>query len=237
MAARLIAVSLLWLATLGASSAIAFAQSGENPGAADSGSSDATVRYESAFSDYKPFREQALRSWKEANQEVADNPMGHGAGAMKGSPGKAGAAGHDMSAMKGTPGKGQRPGHDMGAMKGTPGKASAPAHDMGAMKEPSRKANLAIVDPKAAPGRTAPPQVTGTGIVQTIDKANGRIKLTHDPIAALGWPKLSLFFRLKDRALAEQVKEGERVQFSLENSASGFVISEFHAAPAKPSAK
>ena len=61
--------------------------------------------------------------------------------------------------------------------------------------------------------------------MQGIDKANGKIKLTHDPIAALAWPKMTLFFRLKDNALADQVKEGDKVEFSLEKSATGYVIS------------
>ena len=67
--------------------------------------------------------------------------------------------------------------------------------------------------------------ITGTAIVQGIDKANGKVKLTHDPIDALGWPKMTMFFRLKDSALADQVKEGDKVDFSLEKSASGYVIS------------
>ncbi|MEO8009000.1 MAG: copper-binding protein, partial [Betaproteobacteria bacterium] len=49
---------------------------------------------------------------------------------------------------------------------------------------------------------------------------------THDPIDALGWPKMTMFFRLKDSALADQVKEGDKVDFSLEKSASGYVISQ-----------
>jgi len=65
------------------------------------------------------------------------------------------------------------------------------------------------------------------GVVQGIDKANGKVKLTHDPIAALGWPKMTMFFRLKDDTLADQVKEGDKVEFTLEKSASGYVISRF----------
>lgn len=220
MAARSIAVIHLALALLAASSVIAFAQPGVKPAAAASARASAAVKYESAFSGYKPFREQELRSWKEANQEVAENPMGHDAGAMKGEHGNA-----------------RSPGHDMSAMKGASAEAGRPGHDMDAMKEPARKSTLARVDQKAAAGRMPSSPVTGTGIVQAIDKVNARVKLTHDPIAALGWPKLTLFFRLKDRSLGEQVKEGDRVEFSLENSASGFVISELQAAPAKPGAK
>lgn len=39
--------------------------------------------------------------------------------------------------------------------------------------------------------------------------------------------RITMFFRLKDNSLADQVKAGDRVEFSLEKSASGYVISGF----------
>ena len=69
--------------------------------------------------------------------------------------------------------------------------------------------------------------VSGTGVIWEIDKANGKVKMTHEPIDALGWPRMTMYFRLKDGALASQVKEGEKVEFSLEKSNSGYVISDF----------
>jgi Cu/Ag efflux protein CusF len=92
-----------------------------------------------------------------------------------------------------------------------------------------------IVEPKAPLGQLARAHneaISATGIVRGIDKVNGKVKLTHDPVAALGWPRMTMFFRLKDGSLADQMKEGEKVEFSLEKSASGYVISGFqkHAA-------
>ena len=84
--------------------------------------------------------------------------------------------------------------------------------------------------PDAAPKTEAPAAtglITATGVVQQVDKANAKIKLSHDPIAALGWPKMTMFFRLKDGALADQVKAGDAVEFQLEKSGSGYVISNF----------
>ena len=104
---------------------------------ADSGAAAPAGRYESVFSDYKPFVEEKLRSWNEVNQEVAENPMGHAMGAMKGMPHKANAPGHDMGAMKSMPHKPEAHGQDMAAAKGEPGKSRAPAHDMSAMKGPT----------------------------------------------------------------------------------------------------
>ena len=251
----------------------------------------------SAFSGYQPYREQPLKPWKDANQEVAENP---GMGSMPGMAGhnmaapdsKGGAAGHDMSSMPGMgakAGSAQKPqaaaaghdmssmpgmgakagsapktqtasaGHDMGSMKGTPSMAakagtppkphaddghahnkgsmqampgmasksgsSPPAtadakagHDMGAMK------SMPGMAPKSAAAPAGP--VTGTGVVRSVDKANGKVRLTHDPIESMGWPKLTLFFRLKDHALADRVTDGDSVEFSLERSATGYVISD-----------
>ena len=237
------------------------------------------VKYESAFTDYQPFREPQIKSWKEVNKEVADNPsMGHNMSAMN-------ASGNTMPGMD-PPGGAKTPGvpasHDMGAMKTMPGKtmpgmdtqnAGAPGvkegaggHDMGAMKQMQRKAmpgvdkktasapkgkggpaphdmaamkgsneTMAMAHPESKSGQPAPAGavISGIGVVQGIDKTNGKIKLTHDPVAALGWPKMTMFFRLKDPALAEQLNVGDKIEFSLEKSASGFVISTLHKASAR----
>jgi Cu/Ag efflux protein CusF len=121
----------------------------------------------------------------------------------------------------------------MGATK------DAPDQTMPGMKKPSagepmRKdahGAMAMAKPHTTlgqPGSTPTAGVTGTGVVQSIDKANGKVQLTHDPIAALNWPKMTMSFRLKDSSLADQVKQGDKVEFSLEKSSSGYVISRFH---------
>lgn len=97
-------------------------------------------------------------------------------------------------------------------------------------KESQAAMAMAKPEPSSPPAKpTAAPAgaIAGTGVVQQVDKANGKVKLTHDPIAALGWPKMTMFFRLKDSSLADQVKEGDKVDFTLEKSTSGYVISGF----------
>ena len=278
----------------------AMAQSGKMPDPADPGTAIPAVKYESAFSGYQPFREQKIRSWKDANQEVADNPgMGSmGAmGGMKDMPGmdsKAGnAAGHNMGSMKDMPGMGStgsmknmpgmdsKPGnaaksnqgtagHDMGSKKDMPGmgstgsmkdmpgmdskagnrpkgKEGAAGHDMASMKEmpgmnkeaPSASMSkgghgaMAMANPSSASRTGEAASITGTAVVQGIDTANGKVRLTHDPIEALGWPKMTMIFRLKDNSLAGPLKEGDRVDFTLEKSAAGYVISSFQKAASR----
>ena len=176
----------------------------------------------------------------------------HDMGTMKNLPGmskpaasapksKRNVAGQDMGSMQkpesGKPGGAVSPSpqdagnHDMGTMKGIPGMekeaANAPAtkhgQDMMAMAK-SDEAHAQSAGAKSGP-------IAGSGVVQTIDKANRRVKLTHDPIAALGWPTMTMFFRLKESSLADQIKEGARVGFSLEKTSFGYVISSFEKAP------
>ena len=152
----------------------------------------------SAFADYQPFREQKVAPWKQVLDEVA------------GIPGVTGHAGHGATAATTIEPK---------ETIRTPGDHER--HDATAKIE-LRAPSVANTS-KAEPGAT----ITATGVVTSIDKANSKVKLIHDPITALGWPKMTMFFRLKDAALAEQVKEGDAVQFELEKSSSGYIISGF----------
>lgn len=152
----------------------------------------------SAFADYQPYREQKVAPWKQVLDEVA------------GITGAAGNAGHNATAAKTAEPKETTP-------------APGASDDKKVMARAEPKSSSPIEPPSAASGAT----ITATGVVQSIDRANGKVKLIHDPIAALGWPKMTMFFRLKNAALADQVKEGESVQFDLEKSPSGYVISGF----------
>ena len=152
----------------------------------------------SAFADYQPFREQKVAPWKQVLNEVA------------GVPGAAGHAGH----------------------KATAATTSEPKETMPAPSVTDNKKVMARAEPQPSTPTEMPTSAVGatimaTGVVKSIDKANGKVKLIHDPITALGWPKMTMFFRLKDVALAEQIKEGDAVQFSLEKASSGYVISGF----------
>jgi len=57
-----------------------------------------------------------------------------------------------------------------------------------------------------------------------VDRANALVKINHDPIPALDWPRMTMSFRLRESTLVEQVKEGDVVQFFLEKSGSDYII-------------
>ena len=199
------------------------------PSPADPAATVPALNYDSAFSDYKPFREQKVNLWKQVNKDVADNP---GMGSMKDMSGKR-MRGMDSNSTDTSTGRERHGGHDMASTKDTPDHAM-PVMDSGMADESIPKEGdetMAKVEPQPTSNRAAngePAAITGVGIVQVIDKANGKVKLSHEPIAELGWPRMTMFFRLKDNSLADSVKEGDKVEFSLEKSTSGYVISGWH---------
>ena len=219
-------------------STLAFAQSTARPDPADAGRPAPMAEYRSVFSGYQPFREQKGNVWKEVNKEVADNPGMGPMGSLKDMPGKS-MPGMSNKSDKGMAGMAEKNGKanmagtaDHGAMAGDSSKRSKPTAPAGKPGAAETHGAMAMAKPQtsaAAAKATQTPTgaVSGTGVIQQIDKANGKVKMTHEPIDALGWPRMTMFFRLKDSALADQIKAGEKVGFSLEKAASGYVISGF----------
>lgn len=66
--------------------------------------------------------------------------------------------------------------------------------------------------------------VSADGVVQQVKPEEGKVKIAHDPIAALGWPKMTMFFRVKDKAVLEGIAAGDKVRFEMEKDAQGLAI-------------
>ncbi len=76
----------------------------------------------------------------------------------------------------------------------------------------------------AAADDTAATAVSATGVVVQVKADEGRIKINHDPIPALKWPGMTMFFRVKDQAILKGIAAGDKVRFELEKGATGMVI-------------
>ena len=62
---------------------------------------------------------------------------------------------------------------------------------------------------------TATANITATGTVKSVDATKGKLVIDHDPIPALNWPRMVMDFQLADKAMAEKVKVGEKINFTL----------------------
>jgi len=69
----------------------------------------------------------------------------------------------------------------------------------------------------ASPG--APAMAVSQGRVESVSP--GAITLSHDPVAAVGWPAMTMTFRVPDPKLTQGVKVGERVRFGFDQPPSG----------------
>jgi len=55
----------------------------------------------------------------------------------------------------------------------------------------------------------------GIGRIEVIDRARLSIKLAHEPIKSLGWPGMTMQFKVASAALLNGIKAGDTVRFEL----------------------
>ena len=89
-------------------------------------------------------------------------------------------------------------------------------------------------DKAAAPG-VAPQTHKARGTVQALDAGEGTVEISHDPIASLQWPAMSMEFKVRDKAMLAGIKRGQAVEFDLAQGAPGeFTIERIAPAGAAP---
>lgn len=69
------------------------------------------------------------------------------------------------------------------------------------------------------------------GEVRRVDKDAKKITLRHGPLANLDMPGMTMVFQVKDPAMVDQVKVGDKVRFRAEKVGAAFTITELE--PAK----
>ncbi len=64
----------------------------------------------------------------------------------------------------------------------------------------------------------------GRGKVISIDEQAGTVKITHDPIKSLKWPKMTMDFKAHDAAMLKGLKPGDQVDFEIMKMGGGYHI-------------
>jgi len=82
---------------------------------------------------------------------------------------------------------------------------------------------------------TAAGNQTGTaalsdGEVRKVDLDAKKITLRHGPIANLDMPPMTMVFQVKDPAMLNTVKAGDRVKFAAEKSGSTYIVTRIEGA-------
>ena len=83
--------------------------------------------------------------------------------------------------------------------------------------------------PPAAAGvqSNAAPMVDGE--VRKVDKEQGKITLKHAPITNLEMPGMTMVFRVKDPAMLDKVKEGDKVRFTADKVGGNITVTSIEA--------
>ena len=64
----------------------------------------------------------------------------------------------------------------------------------------------------------------GVGTVKKVDRAGGKVTITHGPIPTMKWPAMSMTFTVKDKALLGKFSQDKKVEFEFVEQGSNYVI-------------
>jgi Cu(I)/Ag(I) efflux system protein CusF len=67
------------------------------------------------------------------------------------------------------------------------------------------------------------------GEVRRVDKEARKITIRHGPMPSLDMPAHTMVFQVKDPAMVEQVKVGDKVRFSAEKLGGAFTVTQIEA--------
>lgn len=66
--------------------------------------------------------------------------------------------------------------------------------------------------------------VMADGEVRKVDKDAKKITLKHGPITNLDMPGMTMVFHVKDPAMLDQVRKGDKVKFAAEKTGDNFTV-------------
>lgn len=95
-----------------------------------------------------------------------------------------------------------------------------------AMAQP--KADDHAAHQAAAPAKAA--EMT-EGVVRKVDKGARKLTIKHGDIKNLGMPPMTMVFQVKDGAMLDQLKAGDKIRFVAEQAATGLVVIDLRPAP------
>ena len=68
------------------------------------------------------------------------------------------------------------------------------------------------------------------GTVKKVDKAAGKITISHGPLENLGMPSMTMVFRAADPSLLDDVKAGDKIRFAADRVEGVFMVTKLEVA-------
>lgn len=82
----------------------------------------------------------------------------------------------------------------------------------------------ALAEPSAA--AAAAPASLVAGEVKKVDKEAGKMTIKHAPLTNLDMPAMTMVFRVKDAAMLEKVKAGDKINFAAERANGAITVTQ-----------
>lgn len=73
-------------------------------------------------------------------------------------------------------------------------------------------------------GRHAASTALTAGEVKKVDKDTGKVTIKHGPIKNLDMPGMTMIFRVKDAAMLDQIKAGDKINFAADKVNGAFTL-------------
>lgn len=87
-------------------------------------------------------------------------------------------------------------------------------------------APIAPADAKKETAAAAPSADMADGEVRKVDKDTRKITIKHGVIKSLDMPGMTMVFQVKDPALLDKVKAGDRIRFKAEQTPGAIVVTD-----------
>jgi Cu/Ag efflux protein CusF len=81
------------------------------------------------------------------------------------------------------------------------------------------------------PGAAAAATEMTEGEVRKIDKDTRKLTIKHGEIRNLDMPPMTMVFQIKDEAMLDGLKAGDKIRFVVEKTPGGFVVTDVRLAP------
>lgn len=63
-----------------------------------------------------------------------------------------------------------------------------------------------------------------SGTIEAVDPVAGTLKINHGPVASLSWPAMTMDFGVSDKALLNNVKSGQQIEFEFIERGTDYVV-------------
>jgi Cu(I)/Ag(I) efflux system periplasmic protein CusF len=96
----------------------------------------------------------------------------------------------------------------------------------------STAGSFALANDAHHPAATASAEAStamSEGEIRKIDKDAGKITIKHGPLANLDMPPMTMVFRVKDPAMLDQVKAGDKIRFVAEKVNGALTVTKLEA--------